>query len=211
MASHTYGGIAASRPRSQHAQGPGLGVEEVWSDAVAEAAWKEDKGSNLAYCEMALNGGFDPLFGTEAAFPVYGVPMPAFAAKYIKGGIYINISFASTFGANCAWAYWPDKHITQWAAFKMELAGKGSIELAAELLVGSPDVLNAKASGKSEVTIKGWGEKESAQHPAIKAKAEFTPLTVALVFKMAWGLCEYERSWPIFETIETDEISHVFD
>ena len=176
----------------------------------AEAQWKEDKGSNLAYCETALNGGFDPLIGTEASYPVYGVPVPPLVAKYVKFGIYLNIGLGLNFGATCTWAYWPHDDSTKWSAFKIELAGKLAIELAAELLVCSPDVIQTKASGKAEGVIKGWGEKEANKSVAVKAKGEINPLTVGLVFKLAWGLVEYERAWPIAPTIETDEFKHVF-
>ena len=176
----------------------------------AEAQWKEDKESNLAFCEMALNGGFDPLIGTAASYPIYGIPVSPTMARYIKCGIYLNVGLGISFGAACSWAYWPHEDAFHWAQLKVELAGKISLEIAAELLVASEDVLQIKASGKAEGSVKGWGEKSSGAYPALKAKAEVNPLTIGFTFTLAWGIVEYERSWPVFKTFETDEIKHEF-
>jgi hypothetical protein len=179
----------------------------------AEAQWAEDGGSNLAYCEMSINGGLDPLIGVEASFPIYGIPVPPMVAKYVKAGIYLNVGISAAITASCAWAYWPHEDKTHWRSLKLEIKGGGTAELAAELLILSPDALQAKAAGKTEVTIKGWGEKESETQPAIKWAAEWKPLTVGVVFKLAWGLFESERSWPLFEPIktpDTDDYKYVF-
>jgi len=176
----------------------------------ADAQWKEDKGSNLAFCEMSLNGGFDPLLGIQASYPVYGIPVTPTMARYIKCGIYLNVGLGVSFGAGCTWAYWPHDNTFRWAQFKIELAGKLTLEVAAELLVASEDVLQIKASGKVEGSVKGWGEKASGAYPAVKSKGEINPLTIGFTFTMAWGIVEYERSWPVFKTLEFEGLEHEF-
>ena len=178
----------------------------------AEAQWKEDEDTNLAFCEMALNGGFDPLIGTAASYPIYGIPVSPTMARYIKCGIYVNVGLGISLGAACSWAYWPHEDAFRWKQIKIELAGKISVEIAGEFLVASEDVAQIKAWGKAEGSIKGWGEKKaSGAYPAVKGQAEVNPLTVGFTITLAWGIVEYERSWPVFKTFQTKEIGHDFN
>jgi len=174
-------------------------------------AWKEDKDSNLVYFEREWSGACAPLIGTAASFPVYGVPVPSKAQKYIKAGIYLNVSFGVDVGAKCTSVHWPKTDSTEWREFAVEVKGGGSLELAAELLLLSKDALSAKASGKTSAAVTGSGVQTFGESFEIVGVAEFNPLTVTIAFEMAWGLFEYEKSWPFFEKIESDPLKYTFD
>jgi hypothetical protein len=40
--------------------------------------------------------------------------------------------------------------------------------------------------------------------------APINPLTIGFTFTMAWGIVEYERSWPVFKTLEFEGLEHEF-
>jgi hypothetical protein len=170
----------------------------------AEAQWAEEPGSHLAFCEMSVNGGLDPFLGVSREFLLWGVPIPPKLTKYITAGLYLNVDFGASLTASCSWSYWPHDATTKWKSMKAELSGSGSAELAAELMV-LEKALSAKAAGKSQASLKGWGEKENGEIPAVAWMAEWKPLTVSAVDKVAWGLFETEHAWPIFAAIKTDD------
>jgi hypothetical protein len=168
-----------------------------------EAQWAEDKG-HLAYCEMALNGALEPAYAIEGRYPLYGVPVPAQLQEYIVAGLYVNVEAGVSLAAQCAWAYWPRPAEYKWKSAKLELGGSGSVELAAELMI-LKKALHAKAAGKTQLSLKGWAEKEDEEGLALGWQAEWKPLTVSAVLKVAWGLIEEEHNWPIFKARKTSD------
>ena len=204
------GGKRQPMRKMSAAKGKNWESKEQAESISAEVQWVEDKGSHRAYCEMSLNGSLDPVLAFGASYPLLGVPVPPVLSKHIKAGIYLNVDFSASVSTACAWAFWPEANETRWNSFKVEAKGAGSAELAAELLVCSPDVLQCKAAGKTELSIKGWGEKEGGEHPAVVSILEFKPLTVAVVVRFFWDLVEVEHSWQIFKSITSHEAKHVF-
>jgi hypothetical protein len=182
-------------------QKPGF-LSEV--ELTAESEWKEDKNSHLAFCESSLIGevSWKHVF---PCYPLWGVPVPPQLQRYLKAGIYVQIEVSASVESKCSWAYWPHEDSTKWHAVHGGGTGKGSVELAAELLLLSEDIVQAKASGRAEVAFKALAETgKHHKSPVIKGKFEISPLTAAVAFKLAWGLIEYERSWSIFDARETD-------
>lgn len=176
--------------------------EIVWQ---LGSAWKEEPGSHLAYCEIVMFVGADPLFEGGFSILLYGVPVPKSLRKRLVGGVYLNVKGKITAGAQVEGKRYPAPRNTyEWSHVRGHAQGQIALELAAELAVWSASVMQAKGGGSVSARVTGSLRNSFSSKFWFDYRFSVKPLTASVTLKMAWGLVEYEREWPIFEERQTE-------
>lgn len=189
----------------------GMPAEFVWALA---RAWKEEAGSNLVYCELASYLGADPFFDASFSILMYGIPIPAKVRKYIDvaAGIYLNVNGKISAGAQVAGKRYPaPRNQWQWQDVKGTANGQIKMELALELCVLSPKVLQAKGGGFVSAQASGSVRNNFDTRIWFDYQISIRPLTAVVNFKTLWGLIDYEREWQIFDAIEKKDSFKLLD
>lgn len=174
--------------------------------------WKEEKGTNLVYCDSSISGGFDPLFGGDFSVLLYGVPIPRKFKKYITAGIYLNVSGKFSVGLRCTWVYFPaPRDLLRFDSGSGELSGGMKVEIAAELFLLSDNCLKAKAAGSAAIEYTGSAKVTHQNEYWIEFDASIGTLKATLVGKAVWGLFEFEREWPIYDGYPYNDKFQILD
>jgi len=184
-----------------------------WVFKVA-SVWKEEKTSNLAYCEMAGIIEADPLFSVGTEILLYGIPIPKLVKKYcnIAAGFFLVLQGKiSVAGKVVGKRYPPPKDKWVWDSIAGEAKGSLVFQLKAELIVLSPKAIQAVASGTTGASV--MGQLENSFSPVVMLNTEISigGLNTKVIFKAAWGLIEYEREWKIFEPWKREKPFKAFD
>lgn len=198
------GKASSFQSRWQHREKTSKGWADASFGMSIGCEWKEDNDTagqqHLAYCEMFIWGGYDPLFETGFSMLLYGVPIPPKLDRYIRAGIYLNFGGKIVAGGKGEARRYPslDKKIQQ-CQLVGELSGALTVELAAELFVLSPKVAQAKAGGSGSIEAKGSMAIKSSGKVTVKPEIVIGKCAASVTVKMLWGLVETEREWPIYE------------
>lgn len=198
------GKSSSFQSRWQHREKTSKGWDDASFGISLGCEWKEDDDTagqkHLAYCEMYIWGGYDPLFETGFSMLVYGVPIPPKLDRYIRAGIYLNFSGKIVAGGRGQARRYPSlEPKLQQKELIGELSGALTVELAAELFVLSPKVASAKAGGSASIEAKGALTFKGSGSVTVKPEILLGKCAASVSVKMLWGLVETEREWPIYE------------
>lgn len=189
----------------------GAPAEIVWQLA---SAWREEKGSHLVYCEIVSILAADPLFEAKFSILLYGIPIPGTFRKYVDvaAGIYLNADGKITLGGQVAGKRYPaPTDRWAWAEVSGNLSGSLKLELALELCVFSPKVLQAKGGGSFNAKAAGNFRNEFDSKIWLDYEVKAGKLTATVIFKTLWGLVEYEREWQICDGWNDGDSFEVLD
>ncbi len=173
--------------------------------------WKEDEKSNLVFCESAVTGSFDPLFGAKLP-PVQIYPpglIPAALQKWLKAGVYVSAEGGVGFEVDWNWAYWPGKNESEYEKTEVSLQGSITGELSLNLFVVNEDVIDAEVSGSTG--LKAYGKFVAETPPAVEFGVKWTGLEAAVKISAAWGWVEYDKTYPLIAESDLIKYQHSFD
>ncbi len=122
--------------------------------------------------------------------------------KYIDvaAGIYLNANGKITVGGQISGKRYPAPTDSwEWGDVRGNLSGSLKLELALELCVLSPKVLQAKGGGSVSAQAAGALRNEFDSKIWLDYQVNAGKLAAAVTFKTLWGLVEYEREWQVFD------------
>lgn len=163
-------------------------------------AWKEDK-SWKAYYEMAIAGGFDPLFGVSYKGPIHPLTLvPGFLSRWFKAGVFYEVKFGARLRGAYKGSYWPCEGRTERREWSVSGGGGGSGALSLELKLARSEVVDGAISGETAIGVeveRAWGDDPNVQvaikWDGIKGKASV---------KAAYGWVEWSRDFQILKERE---------
>lgn len=167
-----------------------------------EGKWVEDSASWQAYYESKWTGGFDPIIGGKGEFPVYPMTsMPRIVRKYLKAGVFLEVSAGLKITGASESQYWPHDQRTVVLGIAWEGGGQFGLQISVQLKLAHSDVVEAAVYGSTglEATIKS---NPSAADLEFDLEAKWKGLEAGVTIKALWGFVSYKRSWQVIDEHE---------
>lgn len=163
--------------------------------------WQEDEASWKAYYDMAVTGGFDPLFGVKFKKQVYPPSLaPEWVYKWVKAGLFFEFKLGAKLQCALKGKYWPHKDESEWGEKSITGGGSGKGALSLELKLVSSDLVEGALTGEMGAGVEV--EAASGEDAKVVVKLKFDGILAKATFKAAWGWVEVTREFQLVQERE---------
>ncbi len=169
-----------------------------WFQGAIEysGAWKEDEASWKACYEMAVTGGFDPLFGIKFKKAIYPPALaPEWVLKWVKAGLFFEFKLGAKLQCAMKGKYWPHSGESAWDEKSVTGGGSGKGALSLELKLVSSDLVEGALTGEMGAGVEV--EATSGDDAKVVVKLKFDGILAKASFKAAWGWVEVTREFQL--------------
>lgn len=178
------------------------------------SAWREEKSSNLVYCEVVAILAADPLWEAGFSILIYGITVPKKFKKYfdVTAGLFLNVSGKLMINAQVSLLRYPqlDGKVV-WQDVQGTGGGEVKIGFSAEVCVWRPSLLQAKGEASVSASAVSSIRNDFGSKVWVDTQLNAGKLAVTVTFKTLWGLMEYEREWQICDGLNENTSTEVLD